>query len=1158
MQHYHVLERIGEGSFGKVYRGRRKYSGHIVALKFVSKRGKSEKDLKNLRQEIHILRQLNHANIISMLDSFETEAEFCMVTEYGQGELYQILEDDRQLPEDEIKKIAVQLLQALYYLHTNRIIHRDMKPQNILVGTKQQIKLCDFGFARAISADTSVLTSIKGTPLYMAPELVKEMPYNHTVDLWSLGVILYELAVGRPPFYTDKIVTLIQLIVKESVTYPPTMSDDFRDFLTGLLQKDPAKRLSWPEILAHPFACETIQQTTARQALEAQVRRLPKFFDDGAPPVHKSAEWRPVDPETGQLQPVAVVNETTARVAPPPIARWSQHEAALASAGSYEAFVAATPALAADVTLTCTANDAPDDEIRCMLYVLHRVMYHASKSSKNDASPSLAALRRALVTHAPQLVLRTSPDVALQLVRTLMVPGHIENVAAELSAMHAVLSDPNLSGLHTKALKWLGCLLADHDTVAGVYAALLSTHTPLLQCICSCLEIGDDVSVYALAALVHPTAGHEAVASTPFPVVARCPRAAMDALHAAYQTRIHTHTLVANALLQHGLDRLLDVLVQHADDAHGEADDDDDEQDDQTMVASVLKILGHCARASAPFSKKLLHDHSATLLRVLLAPCAHWNAYERYFGLELLAVAQRRGLVFSMATIVANHLSDGVHAGVGAALCTLLGDHIVTPARTPIVDATTLPHLVSLLQRPPSPVFLLAVACFGLRANGALDSVVIVLYRAMSRLVDDRDVAGLEHFLLLLDECNMWPRLIALLQNDALSPWGLFCLLKWLRGLTEQLLNVGGCLLHRHLTRQASLLPQLIRLLDAPTHIAALADWPDVLGGGPQAVKALVHAVVKILGLPFTCAAASEEFLFQTQEVVYACDVLSALLRVMDAHDLEMDLPLSFLARLVSSSPHFSLQLASAHGLETLQAKRLLTSSTPAIVLDTLVLLTHVARASKAHYAAFATAPHLLEDLQRLLLESVDAGVRAKACNCIGNLCRHSGALYEPLASAGVLAALVACASSTDVAVRRYACFALGNAAFHSDVLSSVLQAAVPPLVLALRSADAKTRANAGAALGNLVRQSATCVPSLLAASAPVALYDSAVDELDVPTARILLFSLGNLCEYAPCRGALAAADALFVQTLRHVSDESPDDVVQRNVQRVLSKWPSQ
>ena len=84
-----------------------------------------------------------------------------------------------------------------------------MKPQNILISANGVIKLCDFGFARAMSNNTVVLTSIKGTPLYMSPELVQEMPYDHTADLWSLGVIIYELFVGQPPFYTNSIYTLI-------------------------------------------------------------------------------------------------------------------------------------------------------------------------------------------------------------------------------------------------------------------------------------------------------------------------------------------------------------------------------------------------------------------------------------------------------------------------------------------------------------------------------------------------------------------------------------------------------------------------------------------------------------------------------------------------------------------------------------------------------------------------------------------------------------------------------------------------------------------------------------------------------------------------------------------------------------------------------------
>ncbi|XP_067934928.1 serine/threonine-protein kinase 36-like [Watersipora subatra] len=253
MDNYHQLELVGEGSFGKVYKGRRKFSSQIVAMKFISKQGRSEKELKNLRKEIEIMRQLRHPNIVQMLDSFETEKEVVAVTDYACGELFQILEDDGSLPEDQVQQIAAQLVSALFYLHAHRILHRDMKPQNILLGKDGIIKLCDFGFARTMSANTLVLTSIKGTPLYMSPELVEEKPYDHTADLWALGCILYELNTGQPPFYTNSIFQLVSLIVKDPVKWPKTMSSVFKDFLQGLLIKNPNNRLSWPKLLYHPF-----------------------------------------------------------------------------------------------------------------------------------------------------------------------------------------------------------------------------------------------------------------------------------------------------------------------------------------------------------------------------------------------------------------------------------------------------------------------------------------------------------------------------------------------------------------------------------------------------------------------------------------------------------------------------------------------------------------------------------------------------------------------------------------------------------------------------------------------------------------------------------------------------------------------------------------
>ncbi|KAL5205789.1 hypothetical protein ABZP36_033998 [Zizania latifolia] len=263
IEDYHVIELVGEGSFGKVYKGRRKYTRQTVAMKFILKHGKTDKDIHNLRQEIEILRKLKHENIIEMIDAFETPQEFCVVTEFAQGELFEVLEDDKCLPEEQVQAIAKQLVKALHYLHSNRIIHRDMKPQNILIGKGSVVKLCDFGFARAMSANTVVLRSIKGTPLYMAPELVREQPYNHTADLWSLGVILYELFVGQPPFYTNSVYALIRHIVKDPVKYPENMSANFKSFLKGLLNKLPQSRLTWPELLEHPFVKDNSVEAAA-------------------------------------------------------------------------------------------------------------------------------------------------------------------------------------------------------------------------------------------------------------------------------------------------------------------------------------------------------------------------------------------------------------------------------------------------------------------------------------------------------------------------------------------------------------------------------------------------------------------------------------------------------------------------------------------------------------------------------------------------------------------------------------------------------------------------------------------------------------------------------------------------------------------------------
>ena len=239
---YKVLELIGEGSFGRVFKGQVKATGEYVALKLIPKVSKSESDLNGLRNEFKIQQKLNHPNVVRVIESFETQNEIVAVTEYLPGELHKLFDlyksekvgnDGRSLPESRVREIAVDLLSALHYLHQNRILHRDVKPQNVLIDAKGRAKLCDFGFARNLGLNTHVLTSIKGTPLYMAPELIEERPYDQAADLWSVGCILYELLVGSPPFSTKNIIQLINKVRHDSIQWPEDMSDICRNFLQG-------------------------------------------------------------------------------------------------------------------------------------------------------------------------------------------------------------------------------------------------------------------------------------------------------------------------------------------------------------------------------------------------------------------------------------------------------------------------------------------------------------------------------------------------------------------------------------------------------------------------------------------------------------------------------------------------------------------------------------------------------------------------------------------------------------------------------------------------------------------------------------------------------------------------------------------------------------
>ena len=251
---YEVFKkRIGKGAFSSIYKAYNKYSKELVAVKEISLEtlNKYEKSIKN---ETDIMKKLNHPYIVKLYDTIidESTDNVYLIMEYmGRGDFSKYL-NRRPLKEKYALKYLKQIAQAMKYLLDNNIIHRDLKPQNILISDTGNIKLTDFGFARYFDKDIMIQT-ICGSPLYMAPEIIKNKKYDYKSDLWSIGVIFYEMLMGEPPFKAKNIYQLIRQIENDKIDIPQKfkISSSCKILLLSLLEKNPEKRITWDEFFCH-------------------------------------------------------------------------------------------------------------------------------------------------------------------------------------------------------------------------------------------------------------------------------------------------------------------------------------------------------------------------------------------------------------------------------------------------------------------------------------------------------------------------------------------------------------------------------------------------------------------------------------------------------------------------------------------------------------------------------------------------------------------------------------------------------------------------------------------------------------------------------------------------------------------------------------------
>ncbi|KAJ7147028.1 kinase-like domain-containing protein [Mycena crocata] len=284
---FELITVIGKGSFGKVMQVRKRDTSRVYALKTIRKMHiVNRNEITHTLAERLVLAQVNSPFIVPLKFSFQSEQKLYLVLAFvNGGELFHHLQREQRFNEERARFYSAELLLALEHLHELDVVYRDLKPENILLDFTGHIALCDFGLCKLNMKADDKTNTFCGTPEYLAPEILNGQGYNKTIDWWTLGVLLFEMLAGLPPFYDEVTDRMYEKILNDPLVFGPEIGPEARSILTELLIRDPTQRLGVngaAEIKKHAF----FASTDFKKLLQKKIQ--PPFKPNVASPVDVS------------------------------------------------------------------------------------------------------------------------------------------------------------------------------------------------------------------------------------------------------------------------------------------------------------------------------------------------------------------------------------------------------------------------------------------------------------------------------------------------------------------------------------------------------------------------------------------------------------------------------------------------------------------------------------------------------------------------------------------------------------------------------------------------------------------------------------------------------------------------------------------------------